>query len=95
MSAHVNRKEYWTIFAALTVLTVLEVGLVYVPGIAKGLMLSALVLLAVAKAALVGLFFMHLRHETRGLRLTVAIPLATPAVYALVLIADAVWRGMW
>jgi cytochrome c oxidase subunit 4 len=93
--AHVNRKEYWSIFGALTVLTALEVGLVYVPGIAKGLMVLGLVMLAVVKAALVGLFFMHLRHETRGLRLTVAIPLATPAVYAIVLIADAVARGLW
>jgi cytochrome c oxidase subunit 4 len=95
MSAHVNRKEYWTIFGALAVLTVLEVGLVYVPGIGKGLMVSGLVLLAVSKAALVGLFFMHLRHETPVLRLTVAIPLAIPAIYAVVLVAEASWRGLW
>ena len=90
--SHVNRKEYWVIFAALFVLTVLEVGITYVPGVAKPLMLSALIAMAVAKAALVGLFYMHLKHETRILKLTVAIPLATPAVYALVLIGEAAWR---
>ena len=27
--AHVNRKEYWTIFVVLFILTILEVGIVY------------------------------------------------------------------
>jgi cytochrome c oxidase subunit IV len=90
--AHVNRKEYAAIFVALTVLTLVEVGVVYVPGIAKPLLVSALCGLALVKAALVGLFYMHLRHETRVLQLTVAIPLATPVLYAVVLIAEAAWR---
>jgi cytochrome c oxidase subunit 4 len=90
--AHVNRKEYWVVFVALAVLTALEVAVVYVPGIPKGLLVSALILLAVAKASCVGLFYMHLKHETRILKLTVAIPLATPAVYAVVLVLEAAWR---
>lgn len=89
---HVNRKQYWVIFVYLLVLTVLEVGLVYIPGVPKGLMVSALILLAITKAALVGLFYMHLKHETRILKLTVAIPMASPALYAVVLIAEAAWR---
>jgi cytochrome c oxidase subunit 4 len=92
MSDHVNRKEYWVIFGSLTVLTVLEVGVVKMPGIPMGLLITALVGLAVTKAALVALFFMHLKHETRILRLSIAIPLATPAFYALVLITEAGWR---
>lgn len=90
--SHVNRKEYWAIFALLFVLTILEIGVAKMPGITHGLKLSALVLLAVAKAALVGLFFMHLKHETRVLRLTVVIPLVMPAIYALVLITEGAWR---
>lgn len=89
---HVNRKQYWVIFVYLLVLTILEVGLVYIPGIPKGMMVSALILLAITKAALVGLFYMHLKHETRVLKLTVAIPMASPALYAVVLIAEAAWR---
>jgi cytochrome c oxidase subunit IV len=89
---HVNRKQYWVIFVYLLVLTVLEVGLVYVPGIPKGLMVLGLILLALAKATLVGLFYMHLKHETKVLKLTVAIPMASPALYAVVLIAEAAWR---
>ncbi len=84
-------KEYFFIFGALFVLTILEVLAVKLP-IAKGLIWSALILMAVAKAALVGLFYMHLKHETNILKLTVVIPLMLPGVYALVLIAEAAWR---
>jgi len=87
-----NRKEYWVIFVALALLTLLEVGVTKVPGISKTLMRLALVGMALTKAGLVGMFYMHLKHETRILRLTVAIPLATPALYAVVLISEAAWR---
>ena len=60
--------------------------------LAKGLLVSALILLALVKAALVGLFYMHLVHETNVLKWSVAIPMATPVLYALVLIAEASWR---
>ncbi|MEZ4299045.1 MAG: cytochrome C oxidase subunit IV family protein [Polyangiaceae bacterium] len=88
-----NRKEYWVIFVALLVLTVLEVGIAQPSlGISKTLMRLGLVSMALAKAALVAMFYMHLKHETRVLRLTVFIPLATPALYAVVLISEAAWR---
>jgi caa(3)-type oxidase subunit IV len=87
-----NRKEYLVIFVVLFVLTVLEVAVAQVPGISKTMLGLALVSMAIAKAAFVGLYYMHLKHETNVLKLTVAIPLATPAVYAIVLIAEATWR---
>jgi cytochrome c oxidase subunit 4 len=88
----VDRREYWKIFVVLLVLTILEVGVAQVPGIAHGLMVVALIGMALSKAACVGLFYMHLKHETKILKLTVALPFAAPAVYALVLISDAAWR---
>jgi cytochrome c oxidase subunit 4 len=93
--AHVNRKEYFVIFVVLAVLTALEIGVVKMPGIGRTLMVIALIGLAVTKAAIVGLFYMHLRYETRILKLTIAIPMATPAFYALVLIAEAAYRAIW
>ena len=89
---HINRKQYVTVFVALTILTALEVGIVYVPGIGKFALGSALVLLALAKAWTVGWFFMHLGHETKHLKGTVVLPFAFPALYAFVLIAEAAWR---
>ena len=73
-------------------LTALEVGIVYIPGIPKVLLVSALCGLALVKAALVGLYYMHLIDETKILRLSVVIPMAAPAIYAFVLIAEAAWR---
>jgi caa(3)-type oxidase subunit IV len=87
-----NIREYFMIFAVLAVLTVVEVAVAKVPGIDHTLMGIALVTLAVTKAAIVGLFYMHLKHETRIMKMTVAIPLAAPAFYALVLISEAAWR---
>src|SRR4051812_5940413 len=88
-----TRKQYWAIFGILFVLTVLEVG-VATPKlkIDRGLVVSALVLLALTKAALVGLYFMHLKQERTALKLTVALPFFFPALYAFVLIGEAGWR---
>jgi len=92
--AHVNRKQYMVIFLVLFVLTVLELAVVKMPGIGRTNMIIALIALAVTKAAFVGLYYMHLKYETKILKLTIAIPLATPAFYALILIAEAAWRRL-
>jgi caa(3)-type oxidase subunit IV len=91
MEVHIDRKLYWVIFVALGLLTALEIGVVYLD-ITWGLMVSALVGLAVVKAVLVGVFYMHLGHETMTLRMTVLVPMLVPAFYAFVLITEAVWR---
>jgi caa(3)-type oxidase subunit IV len=93
MASHVNRKEYWTIFGVLFVLTILEVGVVYL-GVSKTLLMIALSGLALVKASCVGLFFMHLKHETPILRRSIAIPMSIPAFYALILIAEGMWRRL-
>lgn len=90
-----SRKQYWVIFAVLFVLTILEVMLAQPSlGVPKVPMVIGLVTLALTKAALVGLFFMHLKTEMRTLKLTVALPFGFPALYAFVLIAEAGWRYM-
>ena len=73
-----QRRRYLQVFAVLTVLTVLEISVVYVPGIARLLLVLALVLLALAKAGLVLIHFMHLGPEPRGLKLTVLVPFLEP-----------------
>ena len=88
---HANTKEYLTIFAVLALLTALELGLVKVH-VSTHLMVIGLVGLAITKAAVVALFYMHLKSETRLLRISIAIPLSLPMFYALVLISDGIWR---
>lgn len=87
-----SRRQYLAVFVALGVLTLLELGVLRMPGIGSSSAVVALIGLAIAKAALIAFVFMHLKDETRVLKLTVFGPLAAPAVYALVLMADAAWR---
>ena len=54
--------NYLAVFGWLFVLTVVEVGIIYLP-IAKLMIATGLVLLASVKAALVAIYFMHLKFE--------------------------------
>ena len=92
LNPHIDRKQIWMIWVYLLILTILEVGVVYVPGIGQAMLITALCSMAVTKAGIVGLFYMHLKYETKVLQWTVAIPLVLPAFYGFVLIADAMWR---
>jgi caa(3)-type oxidase subunit IV len=89
---HAEPREVLAVFGGLLVLLLVEVALVKTPGIARSAVTVLLLALAVAKAVLIGFFFMHLKHESRVLRLTVLGPLAAPPLYALALMADAAWR---
>jgi caa(3)-type oxidase subunit IV len=54
--------NYIAVFVALVVLTLIEVGVTYVTWIPR---LVVLIPLAIAKATLVVLFYMHLRFDSR------------------------------
>ena len=89
-----KRKQYMMVFIALIVLTALELGIVYLD-IGRFALISGLVALALAKAAAVAMYFMHLKEEARWLKLTVGVPLLVfPPLYAFVLIAEAVVRRL-
>ncbi len=91
-----DRKKYLQVFFWLFVLTVLEVGVAYLEAyMGKTALVTALIGLALAKAAAVAMFFMHLNHETKFMRWTVAFPMAFPALYAFILIAEGAYRAIW
>ena len=92
MKAARERAPYLVAFAVLIALTLVEIGVVRSGGIPHRAAVVALIALALAKAALIALFYMHLRYETRILKLTVLGPLVAPAVYALLLMLDAARR---
>ncbi len=54
--------NYLAVFGWLFFLTVVEVGIIYVP-VSKLMIAAGLVLLASVKAALVAIYFMHLKFE--------------------------------
>ena len=75
MAEHHQATNYWAVWIWLAVLTVLEVGVTLIPELATLYKAILLVALAVGKALLVALYFMHLRFETRTLGAIVLTPL--------------------
>ena len=92
MSGGHSKKEYIVIFFVLTVLTAIEVALKYIP-ISRSVLIGGLIALALAKATCVAMFYMHLKSETRSLKLVVGIPMLFPALYAVVLIIESIARS--
>lgn len=86
-----TRQRYLVIFLILAVLTALEIAVTYL-GLGKTTLITLLIALAVSKAGLVAFYFMHLKTETRALKLSVIVPLCFPALLAAVLIAETAWR---
>jgi cytochrome c oxidase subunit 4 len=78
------RPNYLLVFLALALFTGLEIGTSYLPAIVK---IPTLIVLAVTKAALVVLFFMHLRYDKRlyALPLIIGIILAIPIILTILL----------
>jgi cytochrome c oxidase subunit 4 len=89
-----HRSQYVVVFIVLGVLTLVELGVARTSGISRPGVVSALVALAIAKAALIALFYMHLRFETGFLKATVLGPLLAPAAYGVILMAEASWRAL-
>jgi len=79
--------NYIAIFIYLAVLTAVEL-LVYAMGFTMVLKVGLLVALALAKAVLVAMYFMHLSFERRGLWIIAGIPLVLVAFCYLMLRPD-------
>ncbi len=86
-NAHPN---YWAIWAYLLVLTVAEVGVAQL-GWNKTVLILVLVVMAVWKAVLVALYFMHLRWEGIRLRLFVIAPLPLTVIIVIAVITEFRW----
>jgi cytochrome c oxidase subunit IV len=79
-TAH-KEPNYIGVFWWLLVLTIIEIGVIYMP-IAKLAIAVMLISLAISKAALVALYFMHLKFE----RLTLGLVALSPFVLCVFLI---------
>jgi len=79
--------NYMAIFWYLAILTVVEIAVIFMPigKLTIGVLLCAL---AVTKAALVAMYFMHLRFETRTLGMIAVTPLVIATLLVFVLLPD-------
>ena len=73
--------NYMGVFWWLLALTVLEIAVIYMP-MAKTIIVILLVGMAISKATLVALYFMHLKFE----RLTLGVIALTPFILCVFLI---------
>lgn len=74
--AHPSVRVYLSIAAILTAITVVEVGIFYIPAIHSTMFLAPiLLLLSAAKFALVVGFYMHLRYDHNLFRAVFVAPL--------------------
>ena len=91
---HPGPRQYVIVAIILAVVTGLEIGLFYVKGIPNGILVAALIVLMIIKFALVALWFMHLRFDSRVYRrLFVTGIILAISVFVVVLLTFCVFTG--
>lgn len=85
--AHPN---YWAVWAGLAILTVFELGVAFLPW-AKQVLILLLLAMAIWKALLVGLYFMHLRYEGNRMRIFAIAPLPLTIIIIIAVLTEYVW----
>lgn len=82
-----KQPNYIAIFWWLLVLTILEIGVIFAP-LARVLIVILLVGLALSKASLVAMYFMHLKFERTTLGLIAVTPLLLCVLLVFALLPD-------
>ncbi|HXV90282.1 MAG TPA: cytochrome C oxidase subunit IV family protein [Gemmatimonadales bacterium] len=90
-TAHRKHPPYLLIWLYLALLTVAEVVLAFELPISQNVKLILLLALALWKAALVGMFFMHLKFERWNLRVLALVPLPLAAIFILAALSEKIW----
>src|SRR6266852_1044014 len=86
-----KRPNYVLIWLYLFVLTVAEVALAFELPVSRNVKLLLLLFLAVWKALLVALFFMHLKFERWNLRVLAIIPVPLALIFMFAAMSEHVW----
>ena len=89
-SAH-KHPNYILIWVYLAVLTAAELALAFELPITRNLKLVLLLALAIWKAMLVAMFFMHLKFERWNLRILFIVPLPLAVILILAVITEKIW----
>jgi caa(3)-type oxidase subunit IV len=92
--AHPTVGTYVRVFGALVIITIIEVGVFYVPAFA-GILVPTLLVLSGLKFAFVVLFYMHLKTDSRLFAFLFGAPLllAVGVLLALLLLFGALTLG--
>lgn len=83
--------NYWAIWAWLAILTVIEIFYARISTLPEGVVLIGLLLMALWKALLVALFFMHLKFEGNRMRIFAIAPLPLTVIIVIAVMTEYVW----
>jgi cytochrome c oxidase subunit 4 len=89
-AAHRRHPNYIGVFIGLAVLTAVELTVAFLPWHKRTIILL-LIFLAVWKALMVALYFMHLRFEPNRLRILAIAPLPLAVIMVMAVITEYVW----
>ena len=84
--------NYYLIWVILAVLTLAEVGVAFITAIPKQLLIIILILMALWKAALVAMYYMHLKFEPKKLWVIALAPVPLAVILVMVVLAEG-WGG--
>lgn len=80
--------NYMLIWLYLFILTIAEVGIAFLSALPKWVIVVGLLVMAIWKALLVALYYMHLKFEPRRLRLVALAPLPAVAIMILAIMME-------
>lgn len=89
-----HTKTYLKIFGALFVLTAVEVVLSQI-GLPYVLMVVTLIVMALVKAGLVAIYFMHLKFEAKFLSVIAYAPLVVASILIFLLAMEWTFQPHW
>ena len=89
-TAHVKHPNYIGVFVGLAVLTAIELGVAFLPW-SKRMIIFILIALAVWKALLVALYYMHLRFEPNRVRILAIAPLPLAVIFVAFVVTEYFW----
>jgi cytochrome c oxidase subunit IV len=84
---HATVQTYIRVAVVLGILTAIEIGALYVPGLPNHLLVTLLLVFSVFKFGLVVAFFMHLRYDNKLLTALFVGPLLIAMLIILALMA--------
>jgi cytochrome c oxidase subunit 4 len=82
--------NYIAVFIGLAVLTAIELGVAFLPW-SKLAIILVLIFLALWKAVMVALYFMHLKYEGNPIKIMVVAPLPLAVIMVLAVITEFRW----
>jgi cytochrome c oxidase subunit IV len=83
--AHPGAKEYLGIAVILTVITAIEVAVFYIPGL-KPILVPALLSMSALKFAMVAMWYMHLKFDSKVFSYLFVVPMIVMALIVLALL---------